>query len=323
MKKLILCALSACLALSAHAATIEWNNTGTDYATGSDWVGGVAPANSTTADIAAFGSTGASAMNPNLAAARSVGGVSFLSGAFSYTFSGAILTVGNSGISDSAANVETFSNTIRPSINQTWTSAGGASLILNGIVDINGTTGAARFLTLAGAGAFTFNGVIQNSFAASTGNLTYNGTGSLTLTNTNTYTGNTVISNGSVLASKDGALGGGNVSLTGGAVVLTLQGGASNNYIADTRNLSIITGSGTVLLNYSGSDTINGLIINSQALAPGVYGAIGSGAANENAAFSGSGFLTVTTLVPEPSTYILLGLGVLICAQQFCRKKAS
>ncbi len=322
MKKLFAIILLILSAQYFHAAIIEWNNTGTDYATGSDWVGGVAPANSTTTDIAAFGSMGAGAMDPNLAAARSVGGVSFLSGAFAYTFSGAILTVGSSGISDAAANVETFSNTIRASINQTWTSAASASLVLNGSVDINGTAATGRTLTLAGAGAFTFNGVIQNSFAGSTGNLTYNGTGSLALANTNTYTGNTVISNGSVTASKDGALGGGNVSLTGGAVILTLQGGASNNYIADNRNLSIVTGSGTVLLNYSGNDTINGLTINGVAQAAGVYGAVGSGAANENAAFSGMGFITVTTLIPEPATYMLIGLGALVCAQQFRRKKA-
>ncbi len=39
---------------AARAATIVWANNGGTWATGANWVGGTAPANSTTTDIASF-----------------------------------------------------------------------------------------------------------------------------------------------------------------------------------------------------------------------------------------------------------------------------
>jgi hypothetical protein len=103
----------------AQATTIEWANVGSTWATGSNWVGGTAPADSTVTDIASFGSTGVSPINPNLTAQRSINGIIFLSGAYSYTIGGSIITIGGSGISNSATNTETFSNGIRTSTSQT------------------------------------------------------------------------------------------------------------------------------------------------------------------------------------------------------------
>lgn len=323
MKKIFVLTAFIFLPFRVNASTIEWNNTGSDYATNSDWVLGVAPANSTTTDIAAFGATGASAINPVLAAARSVAGVSFLSGAYAYTFSGAILTIGASGISDSAANTESFSNTLRPSTSETWTTAGGGTLVFNGTVDINGNAATTRTLTIAGAGTTTINGALQNSFAGSTGKFIYSGTGTLTLANTNSYNGGTTVSGsgGVLLATATGSLGAGNVSLTAGTVTLTLQG-VSQDYIANTANLSIGFTTDVVNLNFTGTDVIGSLTVAGIQELPGIYGGTGSGATFILPEFAGTGTLTVLSTIPEPSTFATVGFGgVLFLAARSMRRK--
>ncbi len=210
---------------------------------------------------------------------------------------------------------------------------GGASSAITfngGTLQITGTA-----LTNFGSHAVnfsTFNGGLDINAAANTftvsqslgggGMLTKLGAGTLALTNSNTYAGGTLINAGTLQALADGALGTGNVSISSGTVTLTLSSGATNNYIGDSANLSIVTGTGTVALSYSGTDTIGALIINGVAQAPGQYGAVGSGATNQNAAFSGTGFLDVTaTAVPEPATWMLMGVGLLVGAQRFRRKQ--
>jgi len=130
-----------------------------------------------------------------------------------------------------------------------------------------------------------------------------------------------LLSGGTTVVTQNGGLGTGNVSLTAASVTLTLQG-ASNNYISDTANLSIGFTNDVVNLNFTGSDTIATLTIAGAQEAPGVYGAVGSGAQFERPELSGTGTLTVLTQIPEPATYMLMGLGVLICAQQFRRKRS-
>ena len=70
-----------------------------------------------------------------------------------------------------------------------------------------------------------------------------------------------------------------------------------------------------VNLNYTGSETVNMLIVNGTTMAPGIYGAGGT-----IPELAGTGTLFV--LVPEPSTYILFGLGALAGLQRFRRKKS-
>ena len=215
---------------SALSAAIEWGNVGSTFSTGANWVGGTAPANSTVTDIGSFGSTGASAVHPSLTAGRSINGITFLSGAFSYTFGatgGSTLLIGTGGIVDSAANTETFGSTftIATSATQSWTSNGGSKLVFDGVVDINNNAATARVLTLNGAGDFTFSGtsVIKNSNAGSTGSLTYSGSGTLTLAGANTYTGNTTISGGGTTLVSNTAgsgTGTGNVTVNGSGTTL-------------------------------------------------------------------------------------------------------
>ena len=68
----------------------------------------------------------------------------------------------------------------------------------------------------------------------------------LILSAANTYSGGTILNSGTLIANADGALGAGNVESNRRAVTLTLQNGATQNYIADSKSLSLVTGSGTV-----------------------------------------------------------------------------
>ena len=96
-----------------------------------------------------------------------------------------------------------------------------------------------------------FSGVIQDSANlgdGTGGSLTKVGTGTLSLTNPNTYTGGTRISAGTLQALHDGALGGGDVTMLTPGATLTLQNGTNNDYIADTATVNLVS-SATVNLN--------------------------------------------------------------------------
>lgn len=179
-----------------------------------------------------------------------------------------------------------------------------------------------------GTGAVTLTGNRQVNVSGVTSTLTVGGSiggsgfsltrggggaGTLILAANNTYSGGTIISSGKLTANHDGALGTGNVSLTGSTVTLTLQNGATNNYINDSASLSVITGS-TVNLNFSGTpDTVSQFIVNGVSQAAGTYGA------GNFSELTGTGMITVIG-IPEPATWMLMGVGLLIGAQRLRRK---
>jgi fibronectin-binding autotransporter adhesin len=324
---------------TAFSATKEWANVSTDWATNGNWVGGVAPVNDTSTDIASFGSQGAGAVNPNLATNRSIAGVSFLSGAYAYTFSGAVLTIGASGISNSSTNTQTFSNTLRVNnTGETWSTVAGGSLVLNGTVDLNANASTSRTLNVAGAGNTTFNGVIQNSFAGSTGNLAYSGTGILTLAGTNTYSGTTTLSNGgttlingdqssatgAVSVNNTGTLLGGTGTI-GGAVTLNTASritGATNGTVGTltlASNLTVLGTSGYIVdisgttsdrLNIGGTLDLSGSTSDALIFS-GTFDGTSSYTLATYASVSGT-FNTVTGL--DPGYQLIYGTNSLIAA---------
>ncbi|MBI2813133.1 MAG: hypothetical protein HYX71_02470 [Opitutae bacterium] len=129
--------------LANSQTSINWNSTsGTDFATGSNWSGGVAPANDLTSNIASFTSA-TGAVGPVLAANRSVAGLSFLAGgtgSVSFVLSGsATLTLGSTGISQTAGRIETISLPLVLGAAQSWINTGtNGTLNVTGAVDLNG-----------------------------------------------------------------------------------------------------------------------------------------------------------------------------------------
>jgi autotransporter-associated beta strand protein len=99
------------------------------------------------------------------------------------------------------------------------------------------------------------------------------GSGTLTLTGANTYTGDTVVQNGTLSLSP------------------TVAGG----YLSDTADVKLYTG-GILDLNNGSTDTIRSLYIDGVGQVTGEWGSAASGAANQSALFTGTGKLNVGTL---------------------------
>jgi autotransporter-associated beta strand protein len=218
--------------------------------------------------------------------------------------SGAAVTVGTNNAQVWAGNFTYIGTSGTNNLNL---GTGNVTLTGNRQVIVTGTTS-----------TFTVGGTISDGGSGFSLTKGAGGAGTLILANTNTYNGGTIVAAGTLVAGADGALGGGNVSLTAASVTLTLQGGVMNNYIADTATLSIGFTTDIVNLNFNGSDTIAGLIVAGVQQAPGVYGGASSGAPNQLAQLMGTGTFTV---IPEPATYVLMGLGALVCGQQFRRRR--
>jgi hypothetical protein len=224
----------------------------------------------------------------------------------SLTFSGGALLKykGGSGGTISVANFILNNGTvINGCASTTWTLAGNITLSSGGGYfqqsDNNGDGGRITVVSAAisGTGLATINGS-PAAGSSTVGNSTK-------FTSKNTYSGGTSILSGATLyAETDGSLGTGKVTVSG---TLILENGTTNNYIADAASLVVASG-GSVNLNYSGTDVISGLTVNGVAYTTvGTYGGSDSGATNILSGFSGAGTLT---LVPEPSTTVMMVSGV-------------
>lgn len=130
---------------------------------------------------------------------------------------------------------------------------------------ISTSTATSRSLNLAGAGDGQATGVISNG--TGTVNLSKSGAGTWTLAGANTYTGTTTVN-------------GGTLSL-------------AQPYLADAAAVSI--GGGAALnLTHGSTDTVDRLFLGGVEQAPGVWGALGSGAAHETSQITGSGKILAT-----------------------------
>ena len=164
-----------------------------------------------------------------------------------------------------------------------FTLAGGIDIRAGGL-ELNIPT-ATRLLTVAsklsGPGALTVN-------IPATAN-------HVTLTNSNNvHTGGTIVAAGLRRAPPDHPPRRGGVVGAHGAT-LRLTEGATHDYIANHASV-VIGGSGTLVLAFTGADTVGALSLDGGAtyVAPGEWGAPGSGAANTSARLTGTGRLVVT-----------------------------
>ena len=186
----------------------------------------------------------------------------------------------------------------------------GASLDASGMVDPNGASmgsieGAGDFFLSNSAAPFkvgannlstTVAGVIHDGggFPSRGGLLTKTGSGTLTLTNANSYSAGTIIESGAMLALSAGALGSGDVSLTTAGTTLRLHDDTGvTGSIGSSAALSVVSGS-TVNLDFTGIRPIASLVVDGVIQAPGIYGSATSGAPNQIPEFTGNGLLLVT-----------------------------
>jgi fibronectin-binding autotransporter adhesin len=268
--------LAAALPASLQAATITWNNTGTDFNAGASWVGGVAPGS---ADNATFDA--AATTQPELTGALTVQGFTFL-GVSGYTLSstGPSITLTNTG-----------SGTTNQSINATNTS--GTNTVSSNIV-LGGANSATHGFMQAAGGELALAGNLS-----STNNIAgIIARGVVTLSGSNSYNGITRIASGATLnINSANAISSGTLQVDGNANIDNTSGSAIT--LANNNNLSLSGGSLTFLgtndLNFgSGTATINNNRTITTTTGTLTIGSINADTAARNLTKAGAGTLILS-----------------------------
>jgi fibronectin-binding autotransporter adhesin len=123
---------------------------------------------------------------------------------------------------------------------------------------------------LLGGGTLDTNGIdltLANSLGSGAGGFTKTGAGNLTLNGTATYTGNSVLSLGTITIGANNALGnGGNLTLAGGTTLALGTNSLSHALVTTSGASPLITGTGTLsastgfFLNHTGDTTIGAIL---------------------------------------------------------------
>jgi autotransporter-associated beta strand protein len=152
---------------------------------------------------------------------------------------------------------------------------GGTTIGSGGTLSVgNGTTdGALALATITNNGKLVYNiGGNQTFFAniSGTGSLTKSGTGMLTLTAPNGYSGGTVVNGGTLAANGSGvtgAVGNGSVTVNNGGVITTTgDNGFVGSVSSGTKSVQINSG-GLVIQTNSNTNHLNALVLNGGTLA--------------------------------------------------------
>jgi trimeric autotransporter adhesin len=167
------------------------------------------------------------------------------------------------------------------------------------------TTGTVGFplgadTSLGGAGNLTLVGVVGGPFA-----LTKVGTGTVVLNSTNTYTGNTTVSAGTLEIVTNTGVASATVTVASSAT-LKLDSAIA---LKATTALVLNAGTPSVNLNFLGGQQVASLSLDGggTTVAAGTWGAPGSGAVNPDSRFTGTGILNVG--IAPPSSVALSSSG--------------
>lgn len=254
---------------------------------GSSWVDSQVP-NST--DRAIFTTNITVALTNNLGSDLSWRGVALISNTAPWIITGSnTLTTGSAGIDMSQAQANlTIASKLSLATTQTWNVATSQTLTVSG--PVSGTN---------------------------TASLIKSGTGSLVLNGTNTYTGGTVLSNGTLSIGNNKALGKGDVTAHGATVTATASATLANNFTLNDsvlfNNPNDLTLSGTIsgggsltktgsgILALYGTNTYSGGTTNSGIIEVNNISSLGSGTLTLN---NGS------TLQAIPSVFFTGGAGI-------------
>lgn len=310
--------------VSQAPAQFVWDGGGAndDWSTAQNWEGDVAPGNPTTSVIAFNGTT---RLTPNVDLAWGVGGIVFQSGAGAFVLGGSALMVGSSGIVVNSSNNQTITNSFVLSNSQTWNAVSG-NLLITG----NTALGANNLVLSAGAGrVLNITGSIFGS-----GNLTANVTGTVRLAGANTYSGNTTLTGGTVIAAHNSAFGTGNLVL--GGLTLNAEGVRTFSNPVRVNAGSTFTGSNMVftsgvVLNSNPTLTVNSPRVTWEAGVSETGGAraltkAGTGSLVINSTYTATGVLRINggTValgpgVSPPAANLWLSGGVLSMSGNFSR----
>lgn len=180
---------------------------------------------------------------------------------------------------------------------------GGGTLLYTGV-----TASSDRAFTLTDAKTSTINVqtnalTLSGSAPASTGTLAKNGTGTLILTGSNSYSGGTTLNNGVLQAGSNTALGSGTITFNGGTRLVVASGVTLSNAITIGTNSGVAFRG--LIENTGGAATVSGPItINNSALGGGHF--VGGGSTNT---LTVSGAITSTVPVVIRAGNVVLSGG--------------
>src|SRR5258706_3579566 len=147
------------LAMGQRAVAQTWDGGGADnnWLTGLNWNANLVPDNNGSANIVLAGMV---RLTPNVDVAWNINSLSIDTTAGAFVLGGAQLTIQGGGISTNGTigQTETINNAIVLGTDQTWTTNGFPTLVINGAVNLNGHN-----LTSASAAPMTLGGVISGA----------------------------------------------------------------------------------------------------------------------------------------------------------------
>ncbi len=258
----------------AQATDVWSGNSGTssNWSDGTNWVGGVAPANGE--DIVFMGSNRTTNNNDLV---QNQNSLTFNANSAAFTMQGNTLFLLGGGMTNNSSKLQTLDFTINVGgwtgialdASQTWNAASGSFNVLSNVQSAAFGNLGTFTLTIDGPKDTTISGVVSDDPTGSGTLLAIDktGTGTLTLNNNNTYSGGTTVDNGTLVVGSNLALGAGDVNVNGGtlrtAEGMPLSYTVGNDLNVNSGTLFVQVGSNTTGVNNDHVDAGNNINLDS------------------------------------------------------------